>query len=150
MIIYNLNLYKMRKRERQKRLDKEYTIESNCIKREREKLDIIWKLYKMRKRERQKKLGRGVFLLYNYKCIGRKYMYLHVYIQFSHALYKEKHNYTFRFCLYMWERRWWRARFGRVAREIWKRGERGTKIYVFIQFSLLYTIRNNFYTLVFV
>ena len=41
MIIYNLNLYKMKKRERQKRLDKEYTIESNCIKREREKLDTI-------------------------------------------------------------------------------------------------------------
>ena len=40
--------------------------------------------------------------------------------------------------------------FGRVASEIWKREERGTKIYVFIQFSLLYTIRNNFYTLVFV
>ena len=37
----------------------------------------------------------------------------------------------------------WRARSGR--------GERGEqKIYVFIQFSLLYTIRNNFYTLVFV
>ena len=32
----------MRTRERQKRLDKEYTIESNCIKREREKLDTIW------------------------------------------------------------------------------------------------------------
>ena len=44
----------------------------------------------------------------------------------------------------------WRARFGRVASEIWKRGERGTKMYVFIQFSLFYTIRNNFYTLVFV
>ena len=71
----------MRKRERQKRLDKEYTIELNCIKREREKLDTIWKLYKMRKRERQKKLGSGVFLLYNYKCIGRKYMYLHKYIE---------------------------------------------------------------------
>ena len=91
-IIYNLNLYKTRKRERQKRLDKEYAIESNCIKREREKLDTIWKLYKTRKRERQKKLGMGVFLLYNYKCIGRKYMYLHVYIQFSHALYKQKRN----------------------------------------------------------
>ena len=48
-------------RERQKRLDKKYTIESNCIKREREKLDTIWKLYKMRKRERQKKLGREYF-----------------------------------------------------------------------------------------
>lgn len=79
----------MRKRERQKRLDKEYTIESNCIKREREKLDTIWKLYKTRKRERQKKLGRGVFLLYNYKCIGQKYMYLCVYVQFSLALYKQ-------------------------------------------------------------
>ena len=149
--MYNLNLYKMRKRERQKRLDKEYTIESNCIKREREKLDTIWKLYKTRKRERQKKLGRGVFLLYNYKCIGRKYMYLHVYIQFSHALYKQKCNlYISLLFLYKWERWGWRARFGRVASEIWKRGERGTKIYVFIQFSLLYTIRNNFYTLVFV
>ena len=58
MIIYNLNLYKMRKRERQKRLDKEYTIESNCIKREREKLDTIWKLYKTRKRE-TKETGQG-------------------------------------------------------------------------------------------
>ena len=54
MIIYNLNLYRIRKRERQKRLDKEYTIESNCIKREREKLGTIWKLYRTRKRERQK------------------------------------------------------------------------------------------------
>ena len=39
-----------------------------------------------------KETGQGVFLLYNYKCIGRKYMYLHVYIQFSHALYKQKRN----------------------------------------------------------
>ena len=77
-IVYNLLLYKMIKRERQKRLDKEYTIESNCIKWEREKLDTIWKLYKTRKRERQKKLDKGVFLLYNYKCIGRKYMYLDI------------------------------------------------------------------------
>ena len=92
MIIYNLNLYKMRKRERQKRLDKEYTIESNCIKREREKLDTIWKLYKTRKRERQKKMGRRLFYYIIIKCIGRKYMYLYVYIQFSNALYKQKHN----------------------------------------------------------
>ncbi|KAG5627756.1 hypothetical protein H5410_012974, partial [Solanum commersonii] len=27
------------------------------------------------------------------------------------------------------ERQGWRARFGRVASEIWERGERGTKIY---------------------
>ena len=40
-LYFNLNLYKTRKRERQKRLDNEYTIESNCIKREREKLDTI-------------------------------------------------------------------------------------------------------------
>ena len=36
----------------------------------------------------------------------------------------------------------WQARSGR--------GERGEQKYVFIQFSLLYTIRNNFHTLVFV
>ena len=37
-----LNLYKMRKRERQKRLDKEYTIELYCIKREKEKGKRNW------------------------------------------------------------------------------------------------------------
>ena len=79
IIHYNLCLYKARKRERQKRLGQRiYNFKSNCIKREREK----------DKRE----LGRGIFLLYNFKCIGRIYMYLHVYIQFSHALYKQKHN----------------------------------------------------------
>ena len=87
----------MRKRERQKRLDKEYTIKSNCIKREREKLNQFKNYIK---REREKETRRESILLYNYKCIGRKYMYLHVYIQFSHALYKQKRNYTFRFCLY--------------------------------------------------
>ena len=66
-----------------------------------------------------------------------------MYIQFSHALYKQKHN-LYISLLFV------EVRKARVASEIWKRRERRTKIYVFIQFSLLYTIRNNFYTLVFV
>ena len=40
-IIYNLNLYKITKRERQKRHDKEYTIESNCMREIRYNLKIV-------------------------------------------------------------------------------------------------------------
>ena len=60
------------------------------------------------------------------------------------TLYTNRNTiYTFRFCLYKWERRGWRARFGRVASEIWKRGEREQKymyLYNFLCFIQLETI----------
>ena len=87
----------------------------------------------MRKRERQKKLGRGVFLLYNYKCIGRKYMYIQTETQFIHFAYvciSEKGEGGER------DLGEWRARSGR-----WERGEQKYMyLYNFFCFIQLETI----------
>ena len=48
----------MRKRERQKRLDKEYTIESNCIN-EKERNEIQFKNCIKREREKDKRNWQG-------------------------------------------------------------------------------------------
>lgn len=45
-------------------------------------------LYKARK-AKERWAGEDLYL-YNYKCIGQKYMYSYLYIQFSLALYKHK------------------------------------------------------------
>ena len=65
----------MRKRKRQKRLGHGIYNWIELYKARKRETIYNFNLYKTRKRERQKKVGKGVFLLYNYKCIGRKYMY---------------------------------------------------------------------------
>ena len=86
-------------------------------------------MYKTGKRERQKKLCRGVFLLFNYKCIGRKYVFACVYTIFSRFIQRETQFIHFAsVCISEkgedGERdlEEWRARFGR--------GERGEQKYM--------------------